>query len=478
MPETIAVCFGQFGPYHHSRVAALQGATQVLPVQIAAATKTYAWSMEAGAGSKECEAEGVKSGLCEGLRTLCSGTEEDASPAGVFFRARKLFKQAGVGIVFVPSYSPARYFALFAAAKSLGLRTVMMNESHAGTEKAAGWKKWIKRRIVKQFDAALVGGSPHKRHFAALGIPEEKIFTGYDAVDVGYFASRAQQVREAAESEMGWKMAGRGVPDAPGAALSASGVSDFHRAYGLPRRYFLNLGRMVPKKNLAALVAAYGRYCDKWRMEGDERKGKVPMALVLVGSGELETELEAQARSLGLEVIDRRTAEIGPSSPVTRRNENGGTIFFYGFRQLQENPVFYALADAFVLPSSYEEWGLVVNEAMACSLPVIVSRTAGCAEDLLPAGGRVTDEEATSGEGATAATSLNSPEERSNGFVFDPVSVEALAEALARIAERKDRRREMGKRSREIVEQFSCENFARQALAAAEAAMRGRGGGC
>jgi 1,2-diacylglycerol 3-alpha-glucosyltransferase len=96
----------------------------------------------------------------------------------------------------LPSYSPTRYFALFAAAKSLGIRTVMMNESHADTEQATGWKRWIKRQIVKQFDAALVGGEPHKRHFASLGIPADKIFTGYDAVDNALFAAKADEVRK------------------------------------------------------------------------------------------------------------------------------------------------------------------------------------------------------------------------------------------------------------------------------------------
>ncbi len=92
-----------------------------------------------------------------------------------------------------------RYLALLAAAKSLGLRAVMMNESHAGTQRATGWKRWIKCQIVKQFDAALVGGEPHKRHFAGLSIPADKIFTGYDAVDNAYFAARAEEIRAEAK---------------------------------------------------------------------------------------------------------------------------------------------------------------------------------------------------------------------------------------------------------------------------------------
>ena len=130
---------------------------------------------------------------------MCEGTDEAASPLGVFLKARKLFRAEGVGVAFLPSYSPARFFALFAAAKSLGIRTVMMNESHAGTEQATGWKRWIKRQIVTRFDAAFVGGEPHKRHFASLGIPSDKIFTGYDAVDNDFFASRADEIRAAAK---------------------------------------------------------------------------------------------------------------------------------------------------------------------------------------------------------------------------------------------------------------------------------------
>ncbi len=92
----------------------------------------------------------------------------------------------------------------------------------------------------------------------------------------------------------------------------------------------------------------------------------------------------------------------------------------------------------------------------------------------------------------TSKDADSSLEERSNGFVFEPRSVEALSEALRRIADQKTNSRvfetargraegkpinqetkgltEMGKRSREIVAKFSCESFARQALRAAEAA--------
>jgi glycosyltransferase involved in cell wall biosynthesis len=334
---------------------------------------------------------------------------------------------------------------------------------------------------------------------------------------------------------------------------------DYRKAYGLPERYFLSLGRMVEKKNLATLVSAYARYAEGVAVAGErlkvkgndgEKQGDMPdvaasppqakdsevvtshqslatryslPALVFVGSGELENALKEQARSLGLRVIDRTEWKAGQiSHGLTRINTEGSerlaadrtgqeascrvtpavgkgpqsetddckltpddsaaqraAVYFYGFRQIEENPVFYALAEAFVLPSLKEEWGLVVNEAMAAGLPVIVSRTAGCAEDLVPA-----SEQVASGEWRVAGKDSddcqlkteNSLEQRSNGFVFEPKSSDALCEALRRIADPLNPQLStlnaaaMGCRSREIVAKFSCENFARQALSAARAA--------
>jgi glycosyltransferase involved in cell wall biosynthesis len=480
---------------------------------------------------------------------LCEGTDEAASPLDVFLKARKLFRDEKVDVAFLPSYSPARYFALCAAAKSLGIRTVMMNESHAGTEQATGWKRWIKRQIVKRFDAAFVGGEPHKRHFASLGIPAEKIFAGYDAVDGDFFASRADEIRAAAKKSVQCSVSSVQQEEradevrTPSSPRARSGGQDLteaedlstlisqpstgqsvRSAYGLPQRYFLSLGRMVEKKNLSTLVEAYTRFAresvERSRAETGNLKLEVSEtadgedaaatktenrtlntahcvpALVFVGSGELENALREQARSLGLRVVDC-TAAGSQSSGVSRQEgttadcklqtehsveNHGGAVFFYGFRQIEENAVFYALAEAFVLPSLKEEWGLVVNEAMAAGLPVIVSRTAGCAEDLLPGSeswrcsvGSVQSGGSETTENCKPQTE-NSLELRSNGFAFDPRSSDALSEALRRIADPLNPKRStlnaaaMGRRSREIVAKFSCENFAQQAMSAAEAA--------
>lgn len=443
--KVYAVCFGQYGPYHHARVSALQAAVElrneqlsftapsairVLPVQISATTRCGSWTDDAS----------EIGGKCVGLRTLCEQLEDEVDPKVVYLKALRLFRAHHVELAFLPSYSPARLLALFAAAKTLGIRTVMMNESHAGTDRARGWKKQLKRQIVNRFDAALVGGEPHKRYFSSLGIPATKIFTGYDAIDNLYFVRRSAEVRAQGDA--------------------------YRSQYGLPQHYFLSMGRMVEKKNLFTLLEAYGEYVQSALRDqrGHGASSSPPFSLVFVGSGEDEERLESTAQGMGLRTFNRRAA--GPTSTPERLNPPSreqdpdlarGSVFFYGYRQLDENPIFYALSEVFILPSKQEEWGLVVNEAMASSLPVIVSRTAGCVEDLLP----------------LAAPSQGQPvEERGNGYVFDPTSPAALAEALSRIAVASSVHKErMAVSSREIVSRYSCEEFARKALLAAGAAL-------
>jgi glycosyltransferase involved in cell wall biosynthesis len=333
-------------------------------------------------------------------------------------------------VTLVPSYWHWSLLINLATRLARG-RVVMMNDSHAGTSKAGGLVRIGKQRLVSSFHAALVGGRCHKRHFTALGLKPEVIFTGYDAIDNGYFARRVAEIRN------------RDL--------------EVRTAYKLPRNYFLGLGRLVPKKNFETLIRAYKHYLRSTGYQGAH--------LVLVGSGVEEPKLHALCTELKLPVYDRTGR--GP-----RTGDNGYEVpgvHFHGFRQIDENPVFYALARAFVLPSLYEEWGLVVNEAMASGLPVIVSETAGCAEDLLETR-CAADRFSAATEHRLAAARL-ATRARRNGFVFDPACGAELGRILALIDTRPELRTIMGANSRRIVEKFSCDNFARNALLAARAAL-------
>lgn len=415
----ILVLWGNWGPYHYARFQALHELGQkhglrVEGLELFPSSGYYDWKT----AMDHPAVHHLKVG----------NMEMEFNPRLLATRFLPLLVKIRPDVIFVPSYWHWSLFANYAG-RLMGARIVMMNESHRDTEKARGLKRALKKMIVRGFHAGFVGGSPHRRHFASLGLAESKIFPGYDAVDNSYFTRRSQEAREDA------------------AAL--------REKFELPQQYFLNLGRMVPKKNLSLLIRAYSQLM--------QSQPDLPHDLVLVGSGEEESSLHQLCTELGLAVADHTRSANQPSRARPAQSElavagsandrpSGGlsgvehrdpTVHFYGFRQIEENPVFYALASAFILPSTTEEWGLVVNEAMACGLPVLVSNRVGCSEDLVHSG--------------------------QNGFTFDPKSVEELTEALQAVAEPGPSER-MGAESLRIVSDWGCERFANGGLKAAFAA--------
>lgn len=270
-----------------------------------------------------------------------------------------------------------------------GVPAIVMSESHEGWS----WlRDQVKRRVVGMFAAGLVGGTVHRRYLERLGMAEDRIFTGYDVVDNEHFWQGAARARDKADAVR----------------------SD----YGLPERYFLASSRFLPKKNLVRLVQAYAAY----RAEA----GRHAWKLVLLGDGPLRTELLAVRRAHGLEE----------------------DLMLPGFRQYGELPAYYGLAGAFVHASVQEEWGLVVNEAMAAGLPVIVSDRCGCARDLVA-------------EGA-------------NGFTFAPDRPDELAGLFTRVSARSTDLPAMARAGREIIAKWSPDAFA-AGLAAAVGAAAGAG---
>jgi 1,2-diacylglycerol 3-alpha-glucosyltransferase len=269
---------------------------------------------------------------------------------------------------------------------------VMMSESTALDGPRHPWKEVVKRRIVGLCSASLVGGSRHRDYIAELGAPLERVFTGYDAVDNEHFCSGAEAAR-GAETQLRHRL-------------------------GLPQRYFMACSRLIEKKNIAGLLHAYARY--------RERAGVAAWSLVVVGEGELKGQLLALRSELGL------------------RDQ----VHFVGEKTYQELPAYYGLAGAFVHASTTEQWGLVVNEAMAAGLPVLVSERCGCAADLVVPG--------------------------VNGQTFDPADIDELAEAMRRLAGDDAGRAAMGKASQEIVARWSPRRFAESLGCAVEAALRAR----
>jgi len=110
-------------------------------------------------------------------------------------------------------------------------------------------------------------------------------------------------------------------------------------------------------------------------------------------------------------------------------------VHWPGFASYEDLPACYGLASAFILPSLKDTWGLVVNEAMAAGLPVLVSDRVGCRHDLVEDGG--------------------------NGFPFDPGDVDDMASKMLHMAALSDEERaRMGRRSAEIIAAWGPGRFA------------------
>lgn len=185
------------------------------------------------------------------------------------------------------------------------------------------YRWWLKR-----VDAHLYVGAANREYLESYGVTDDRLFFTPHFVDNEFFHEGAGRARQ----------------DGEPAAV--------RRRYGIPAdaTVFLFVGKFIAQKRPHDFIRAIAGLRDRghWGL--------------IVGSGPLDSEL-------------RRFA-----------TDSGAPVAFAGFRNQSELPPFYAAADAIVLPSQSESWGLVVNEAMACGLPAIVSDAVGCAPDLIDPG--------------------------------------------------------------------------------------------
>jgi glycosyltransferase involved in cell wall biosynthesis len=169
-----------------------------------------------------------------------------------------------------------------------------------------------------------------------------------------------------------------------------------------PTRKFIYVGRLASEKNLTMLVRAFVA------ATSDLPAGK-DWELMFVGDGPEAHALKALTQ------------------PYPQITFTGGMPWY-------EVPRYLAKCDVFVLPSKSEPWGLVVNEAMVCEMPVIVSASCGCAEDLV--------------------------QDSKNGFIFDPNRESELENALRYFINNPDQISKMGQVSKTLITPFSSKNVA------------------
>jgi glycosyltransferase involved in cell wall biosynthesis len=282
------------------------------------------------------------------------------------------------------SYLASWEAAIWARAHRVPL--LLWSESTAlDRRRGYGFVEFMKQRFLRLCQGFVVPGKSSLNYLTKLGIADETIFTAPNAVDTALFSALAEKTR--------------------------CSQSEVRARHALPLRYFLYVGRLVEAKGVFELLQAYALLNEDVRCK---------VGLVFAGDGPDRTKLMDKA------------SRIAP-----------GTIQFPGFIHREQLPEFYALADALIFPTHSDTWGLVVNEAMACGLPVIVSDVAGCAEDLV--------------------------QNDWNGFVVPPSETGRLTAVMARVAEDSALRMQMAEKSMERIAAYSPAAWAEGLVKAMEA---------
>jgi glycosyltransferase involved in cell wall biosynthesis len=339
--------WAQFAAYHVDRCEAvarrLAGRAEVIAVEIASSSRTYAWEPSADtAGARKV--------------TLFPGMVYEAIPlmrrVFALWWAIKDCDWAMIGV----SYADPTIVLLAPLLRMSGVRLIVFSESKHDDRPRRSLLEFVKRAGLSLYHGAIVGGPRHIAYFRQLGFRRRPLLPGYDGVGL-------DRVRREA-----------------GGVLAPDGAA-------FEDRSFVFVGRFVDKKNLPRLIEAYAIYA--------REAGSAARRLVLAGSGEEEA------------MLRRRIAELGLADLVE----------LPGFLPAQDVSRLLSQALALVLVSREEQWGLVVNEALALGLPVVVSKEVG-SRDLLVADGV-------------------------NGRVVESASPEQIAEALACIAADEDRWRQM-----------------------------------
>ena len=276
--------------------------------------------------------------------------------------------EARPDVVVVSGWSTFAAQAAIVWARLRAIPYVLVVESH-DVDPRPGWRRAIKGavvpRVVRRAAGVLVTGELARRSMLARGADPDRIGIFANTIDVDAFAERAralQSSRARLRRELG---------------AAAEDV------------LVLSVARLAPEKRIDTLLGAVAA-------------AALPeLAAVVAGSGPERGRLERLADELGARTV------------------------FAGDVPWERIVELYAAADVFALLSEREPWGVVVNEAAACGLPLVLSDRVGAAPDLLRDG--------------------------ENGMLVPAGDVRAAADALRRLAGDAELRRRYGARSRELV---------------------------
>lgn len=248
----------------------------------------------------------------------------------------KQLKQGQFDAVWVHGWLWIGSLQAILAAHKLGIPVLIRGEANGLQEQTQPLKRLAKEAFLNWVFEKITGflyvGKLNYQFYQRYGISDEQLFPMPYTVDNDYFQKLTMQARMHREELR------QSLDLEPG------------------RPIILYAAKLIPVKRPQDLLAAY-------RLLSPDGVREPEPYLLFVGDGALRSQLEAEAKATGWQ-----------------------SIRFLGFRNQSEIPSMYDLSDVFVLPSSFEPWGLAVNEAMNAGKAVVVSDRVGSAADLVVQG--------------------------------------------------------------------------------------------
>ncbi|GMV91175.1 MAG: hypothetical protein AMXMBFR82_09530 [Candidatus Hydrogenedentota bacterium] len=273
--------------------------------------------------------------------------------------------------------TPATFYASYHAKVTRTPFVLWSGSTAAEDTRLRRFTKPAVRGLVQRADAWLAYGSRAKDYLVSLGAKGEQTFLTYNAVDTEAFAERIR--------------------------IAATDRDAFREQLEIrTSRVILYCGNLLDLKGVNELLESFALYS---QIDPD-------VTLLLVGSGRDEARYRAWVRERDL----------------------SGRVVFAGFAPRDDMPRYYAFGDLLVLPSRSEIWGLVINEALACGLPVVATSICGAAPDLI--------------------------QEGVNGYIVPPRDPHALCHAYERHFAPGTDREAMSARARLSMEPFSLSTAA------------------
>jgi glycosyltransferase involved in cell wall biosynthesis len=271
-------------------------------------------------------------------------------------------------VVVISGYSDIAYWAALVIARLRGSKVIVAVDSTKFDHARVRLKEWVKALFLKRCNAAFGYGTRSLEYCRSLGLREDQVFIRCQATDGETITAEFEKARSQRD------------------ALIAE--------LGIAKHNVIYVGRLSEEKDIGTALRAFkAAVC---------LGGASDWGFLIVGDGPSRPELSKLVDDVGVPNVN-----------------------FLGGRGWREVPAVLALADILVLPSRSEPWGLVVNEAMECWLPVLVSEACGSAPDLV--------------------------EPAENGYRFSPGDVAELSARMHELMTDGQKRARMGEASKRII---------------------------